>query len=501
MTEKVYTDEEIKNFWPNNPSVPFRPRPVRLRVVRSGIETVSLKRLRSALDAIPNQGAESLDYDEWWRLIAAIHHASEATDEGRELAHIFSEKSEKYEHDKLNGYWDGLKLDRGEGAVITAQTIFRFASQRYDWVDRSIGDTGFEVHEPERLPAPASVERVGGWIAAGLYSELPPTRWIIKGVLAQTQLAMIYGPPGSGKTFFAIDLALSIARGLDWNGKRTKQMRVGYVAAEDAGGIVARLLAYRKYHDVALGDALMVMPRRVNLFKQEEVVAFGKETKRAGDFGLLFVDTQAASIAGADENSSADMTVVHEHCKLLSEHTGALIMLIHHPGKNGLMRGSSTAGAVLETIIRVERNGELREAHIEKSKAGIDGARFGFKLNVVHLGVDEDGDPITSCVVLPTMALTNLQRDTRPHGEIERTVQACTLEFYDDTGVWPLEDELMDRYLAETVKPAVGLDRRRQYARQALKRMVERGAVICREGRFEMGSAKNAEDLSAKDAD
>jgi hypothetical protein len=41
-------------------------------------------------------------------------------------------------------------------------------------------------------------------------------------------------------------------------------------------------------------------------------------------------------------------------------------------------------------------------ANIEKSRDGGTGEQFPFRLDVVDLGVDDDGDPVTTCVVTPT---------------------------------------------------------------------------------------------------
>jgi len=43
--------------------------------------------------------------------------------------------------------------------------------------------------------------------------------------------------------------------------------------------------------------------------------------------------------------------------------------------------------------------GDKRSWLLEKSKDGADGKSFGFKLAVQQLGVDRDGDSITSCTV------------------------------------------------------------------------------------------------------
>ena len=53
----------------------------------------------------------------------------------------------------------------------------------------------------------------------------------------------------------------------------------------------------------------------------------------------------------------------------------------------------------LDTEIQVSKNENEMVAEITKQKDGIDGFRFAFNLQSVEIGKDEDGDPITSCIV------------------------------------------------------------------------------------------------------
>jgi RecA-family ATPase len=44
----------------------------------------------------------------------------------------------------------------------------------------------------------------------------------------------------------------------------------------------------------------------------------------------------SAVTPGANENSGEDVGKLIEHCKLLNKKTGALVILIHHSGKDSL---------------------------------------------------------------------------------------------------------------------------------------------------------------------
>ncbi len=48
---------------------------------------------------------------------------------------------------------------------------------------------------------------------------------LVKGLLDQGALSVLYGPSNVGKTFVALDLALHVATGLPWSGMGTAKCR------------------------------------------------------------------------------------------------------------------------------------------------------------------------------------------------------------------------------------------------------------------------------------
>jgi hypothetical protein len=82
-------------------------------------------------------------------------------------------------------------------------------------------------------------------------------------------------------------------------------------------------------------------------------------------------------------------------------------LAVHHAGKDASKgsRGWSGIKAAADAQIEVLRHEDgQREIHLEKMKDGEDGVRFGFKLETVEIGTDEDGDRITSCVAVEAEA-------------------------------------------------------------------------------------------------
>ena len=74
---------------------------------------------------------------------------------------------------------------------------------------------------------------------------------LIDDFLFQQSLGAIYGKYGEGKTFVALDMALSIAAGRPWLGRDVAQGAVLYVAPEGYIGLKQRREAWCKHHRIA----------------------------------------------------------------------------------------------------------------------------------------------------------------------------------------------------------------------------------------------------------
>ena len=133
--------------WPSSDPVPVIERPVRERV-SLGEDAVGFEVLRSALTAIPNNGLEELDYDDWRDVIFGIHAETGGSDEGLALAHEFSARSSKYDGDFLdNRVWPYIR-DREGG--ISGRTVLAKARE-YGW--REDISHMFEVLSPSAYGA------------------------------------------------------------------------------------------------------------------------------------------------------------------------------------------------------------------------------------------------------------------------------------------------------------------------------------------------------------
>lgn len=414
--------------WQDSPDVPVLERPVRqLRAPSETAPPADLVHLTSALNAIANSGANELDYDQWRTVVFGVHHATDGSDEGLALVHEFSSRSSKYDGVFLDErVWPYVKSERG-GNVVTAASIYHLARQA-GWIDPDApapDASGFECIEDTQLgadgtqsgaPDPYPIYKLADFVAQ------PPLKWIVKDVLPHAELGIVFGQSSSGKSFFVLDLCASIAQGTEWRGKRVKQCPVLYIAAEGAAGVRNRLIALAKHRGIEFDELeISVLPRTPDFRSRKVIGDVVTRAKAAGPFGLIVVDTLSQVSAGADENSTKDMGQVLANCRDLGAATGAMILIVHHSGKDmgKGSRGASTIKDRTDVEIEIVRAGKDRSATVSKLRDQEDKAEFGFRLHQVPVGVDEDGDTTTSCVLEYTAAIARDLKLKEPKGDYE----------------------------------------------------------------------------------
>lgn len=230
--------------------------------------------------------------------------------------------------------------------------------------------------------------------------------YLIKNVLSQSAMSVLYGASNSGKSFFAMDLAFSLSTATPWRGRRVIKSAVLYLAAEGGKGVANRIAALKKESGVV--DVPFALRRGgMDLLKAQADLqavcdmAAEVAAKRPGLPLIIIIDTLSRIMAGGDENNAADMTALIRNLDAIREMTGAHIMLIHHSGKDTARgaRGHSSLRAATDTEMEVQNEDGMRAAIVTKQREYPGGETFAFTLKTVTLGTDQDGDEVSSCVV------------------------------------------------------------------------------------------------------
>lgn len=263
-----------------------------------------------------------------------------------------------------------------------------------------------DMSKAVEAPIPRS-KKLGSSIVAAANVEFSTSQdYLIKRWIDRDAISMVYGDSNSGKSFFALDMAFHVASGIGWQGERVRKGKVLYVAAEGGRGFSKRIKAIEEarsqlYH--AGKDHLFLLPVQIDLHGQEDAKAIIDGTPLQS-VSLLVIDTLAMSIGAGNENDAASMSQFITNLTLLKSHFKCHVMIIHHTGKDSAKgaRGHSSLRAAVDTEIELTKAGEARLAQTQKQRDMEGGRRAAFTLKVVDLGIDDDLESITSCVVEPT---------------------------------------------------------------------------------------------------
>ena len=441
------------------------------REPKVGYTVAQMEELLSYLD--PSMGREP-----WLRIGMALHHECDGDDTGFEIWDEWSSEGETYPGTEALRYqWDSLRPAPGKRQVTLASVI-KMAKEN-GFRPSEAGSREEVLAKAEAIMADLPAKSTGRFTPEPIYSvsQHPPMEWLIKGIVPRAALGVLYGASGSGKTFVALDFAFSIAMGRDWRGHRTTQAKVIIIAAEGGSGLGKRAEAYARLHNFDLRDVqnLHVITAAPNFLESDDISEVLAEIKAVGGAEFLIIDTLAQVTPGANENTSEDMGRALANINLLHEQLGCMVEVVHHAGKD-LSKGSrgwsglKGAADVQHEVSRHE-NGE-REILIEKMKDGEDGVRFGFKLEVVDLGVDLDGDPITSCVAVeadlpaPKEDLGD-RKGTKRRGRMENHVLEVMTMFGEQSVVSAVE--LIDKAAEALPAPEQG---KRDIRRQSVVRAI-----------------------------
>ena len=263
-------------------------------------------------------------------------------------------------------------------------------------------DSDFSVIEPTPVPKPKHGPLLVQDMAQGVASRRP---YLVKGMLQKGVYGLLYGAPGEGKTFVALDIAYHVAAGLEWMGCKVRQGLVLYLAYEGQGGLSARAAALVASHPAQASVPLYIQPAGYRFHESTDCQQLGQTIADLPEKPVLIViDTLARAAIGWDENSASDMSAFNRVIANLIETTGATVLVVHHSGKNEAngARGSSALLGAIDTEIQIA-NKEIRSTK-QRDMEELPPINFKLAHWVDAFAKDEDGEDITSCTVEPDRA-------------------------------------------------------------------------------------------------
>jgi AAA domain len=286
----------------------------------------------------------------------------------------------------------------------TADELRRLAEAAPGWNGEAVDQVDSEATDPApgrlRLVPPSEMD----WRGAQLN--------LVKGILGFGMMALLYGASGSAKTLIALSLALHVALGRAWCGRKVKQGFVAYLAPEGGHSVHLRFHAWCRHQKLDPSDdrlAFRTVPVRVDLCKSaadlKEIIANIKATEpELGSCILVVVDTVSRALDGGDENSPADMGNFVANCDRMREATGATVLGVHHtPAVGDNPRGHTCLknGSEIRMLAKKVASG-LFSLNLEHLKDGAAGDELLFELKSAVVGENEDGEDVSGGLVVET---------------------------------------------------------------------------------------------------
>ena len=428
----------------------------------------NLDEVYSLADAVATFG---LDLDAIKRGLSAPKPKPEGTGDAVDLfkAIINPNLEERSYHDalmKLSASFiaSGLK----PGATVNALRSIMLASKPEEegpeldrWRDR-FGDELVRMVQGAEKYTPKEPEPVTNLKLLETIDEVDEAtksvRWLVKSLIGMDNLICLFGASGSFKSFLCIDLAMSVAHGIDWTKRKTVQGGVVYLAAEGGSGISKRIRAWNAK------NGLWENPKNFHICRvpllltaKEEIGALRKAIAALPEIPILvIIDTLAMSFSG-DENSSSDIgTYLRMINTEIKSAFNCTVIVVHHTGHNATERprGSSAITANVDGLLgcyRSSSEGMNARLDVMKQKDGDAIKGMYFDLNRHKLGDDEDGDEISSLVAEFHDAVASIKQTNKGS-----KYDALVLNMLQEA----MGGQVMEETMREAAMPISGNDRK-----------------------------------------
>lgn len=230
--------------------------------------------------------------------------------------------------------------------------------------------------------------------------------YLIDKLIPLTGLVVVWGPPKSCKSFVVFDAVMHVALGWNYRGHKVHQGPVVYCAMEGIAGYGARSEAFRQRHLANRADSIpfylvgspMTLVSDAPMLVKEIKATIGPDNP-----AVIVLDTLNRSIGGS-ESDDRDMAAYIRAVDALSATLNCAVIVVHHCGVDkSRPRGHTSLTGAADAQLSVKRTASTGDivVTVEWMKDGAEGEVIHSSLDEVVVGTDQDGNPITSCVVVP----------------------------------------------------------------------------------------------------
>lgn len=255
--------------------------------------------------------------------------------------------------------------------------------------------------------------------------------YLIKGVINKGDVVFMFGDSGTMKSFVATDMAFHVATGQKWQNHRVKQTGVLVVIAEGQAGYKKRVKAVIKKY-AAKDVPIWILPEPVALDKDADVLNVWikmAEDALGCEIGLILMDTFSLMLGDGDESNNSDVSAALNGLRKAA--VDRAVLLIHHTGHGdkGRERGAYQirGNADVRILVQRDEDGKGRVITISNLKNKDDclfeAINLGFE--VIDLGTDADGDPVTSLIITSTDRMPTCAKANKALDYIKQAIVVC----------------------------------------------------------------------------
>ena len=266
---------------------------------------------------------------------------------------------------------------------------------------------------PKDMLDPEAAERLPTFrrLRVSDIQNLKDPQWLVHELVPEDSFSVIYGPPGSTKSFLALDLACCIATGTPWKNNAVQEGKVMVCVGEGLRGLKWRLeswmLANPEADPELLEKNLQIIEDVPHLLEKADTAMLLNtaiemhEEESDSDLKLFVIDTLARALVGGDENSAQDVGRAIDACEKVRKATGATALVVHHSGVEGTReRGSTALRGAADTSIQVahDETQRITTVSVKKIKDGEGGknyrlalAKYGHSVVLSNAVVGMDG--------------------------------------------------------------------------------------------------------------
>ena len=240
-------------------------------------------------------------------------------------------------------------------------------------------------------------------------------QWLIEDHMELYSMGMLFGTPGSAKSFIAMDIAFCVAAGIDWNGNKTDQGKVIYLAGEGFNGIQKRFCALEMKYKTSTNDIYFSDEPASLLDLDHLKLVFQKINSICSNPRLIIIDTLHRNFGEGDENSAKDVAKMLYHVTALMKRLNCAIIFVHHSGHSSSKRarGSSSIKAALDIEYQISKKGAAVTMKCTKAKEFEGPSPSSFDLTPISIPtmLDINGNQIESAILLSTTYVEPITKD------------------------------------------------------------------------------------------